>query len=80
MPGETIQIKEDGSILINGDLLNENYGRELILNSGRAEVPITIGEDEYFVLGDNRNASEDSRSERIGNVKRENVGGKVFLE
>ena len=68
MPGETIQIKEDGSILINGDLLNENYGRELILNSGRAEGPITIGEDEYFVLGDNRNASEDSRSERIGTL------------
>jgi signal peptidase I len=78
LPGETVQIK-DGLIYINGELLEEHYGSEPILNPGRAAQPILMGEDEYFVLGDNRNISKDSRYESVGNVKKKNIGGRAFL-
>ena len=51
MPGETVQIDYDGNIYINGSLLEESYGREVIQNPGRAAEPITLGKDEYFVMG-----------------------------
>lgn len=78
MPGEKVQII-DGRIYINDELLEENYGKEPIEDPGRAAEPIYLGEDEYFVLGDNRNRSKDSRSEQVGNVKKENIGGRVIL-
>lgn len=78
LPGETVQIKS-GKIYINGEVLKENYGKDPILDPGRAAQPITLGDDEYFVLGDNRNISKDSRYPSVGNVKRENIGGKVFF-
>lgn len=78
LPGETIQII-DGNIYINGEILEENYGKEPILDPGRAVQPITLGEDEYFVLGDNRNISKDSRYPNVGNVKKKNIGGKAFF-
>jgi len=78
LPGETVQII-DGKIYINGEVLEENYGKEPILDPGRAVQPISLGEDEYFVLGDNRNISKDSRYPNVGNVKRENIGGKAFF-
>lgn len=78
LPGERVQI-ENGFIYINGELLDESYGKdnELILNPGRASQEIKLGEDEYFVLGDNRNNSSDSRE--IGNIKREDIEGKAWL-
>ncbi len=81
LPGETIQIKEDGSIYINGEKFTESYGREVIQpeNIGRAEQPIELGEDEYFVMGDNRNNSSDSRTDVVGNIKREDIIGKAWL-
>lgn len=81
LPGETIQIKEDGSIYIDGERLYEAYGNEVILpeNIGRAAEPITLGEDEYFVMGDNRNHSGDSRSKAVGNVKRHQIIGRAFV-
>ncbi|HIZ08776.1 MAG TPA: signal peptidase I [Candidatus Eubacterium avistercoris] len=77
-PGDTIQI-QDGVVYVNGDAL-ESANRESIENAGLAEEPVTVGEDEYFVLGDNRNNSEDSRYASIGNVKKEDIAGKVWFQ
>lgn len=81
LPGETVQIMEDGSIYINGEKLEEAYGREVIQPEtiGRAAEPIVLGEDEYFVMGDNRNNSSDSRTDIVGNIKREDIIGKAWL-
>ena len=81
LPGETVQIMEDGSIYINGEKLEESYGREVIKPEtiGRAADPIVLEEDEYFVMGDNRNNSSDSRTDMVGNIKREDIIGKAWL-
>ena len=81
MPGETVQIDEDGVIYINGEKLEESYGNAVILESriGLASEPVLLGEDEYFVLGDNRNDSRDSRMEDVGNVRREEIVGKAWI-
>lgn len=76
LPGETIQII-DGIIYINGEVLEENYGSEKIENPGIAILPITLNENEYFVLGDNRNNSSDSRN--IGLITRDEIIGKVVI-
>lgn len=78
MPGETIQIIGT-DIYINGEILEENYGTEPIDDPGRAAEPITLGDDEYFVMGDNRNISKDSRTDDVGNVKKENIGGRAIF-
>ena len=68
LPGETVQIDEQGNIYVDGEVLDESYGREVILDPGEAEEPITLDDDEYFVLGDNRNASSDSRDPSVGKI------------
>lgn len=79
MPGETVQIDYDGNIYINGSLLKESYWREVIQNPGRAAEPITLGKDEYFVMGDNRNNSSDSRDPSVGNIHRKDIIGRAWV-
>ena len=81
LPGETVQIDEQGNIYINGEILSESYGREIIRpeNVGLAAEPIVLGEDEYFVMGDNRNNSTDSRFAQVGNIKREDIIGRAWV-
>lgn len=79
LPEETVYIDEEGTIFIDGVPLEENYGKEVIADPGRAYEPITLGEDEYFVLGDNRNNSSDSRDPVVGNIHREEFVGKAWM-
>jgi ABC-type oligopeptide transport system ATPase subunit len=69
----------NGNIYINGEILEEEYGIEKIEDPGVAIEEIILGVDEYFVLGDNRNKSEDSRFANIGNVTKEQIVGKAWL-
>ncbi len=79
LPGETIQITGN-TIYINGEVLKENYGREPMESGGIAEEAITLGDDEFFVLGDNRNESIDSRDgTEVGVVKKENIDGHAVI-
>ena len=78
LPGETVQIK-GGFIFINGEVLSVEDGLEQVSLAGRADTPIQLEQDEYFLLGDNRDSSEDSRFSNIGNVKREQIYGKVWF-
>lgn len=80
LPGESVQIKE-GEVYINGKLLGETYGIEKINigEEGIAKDMIVLGEDEYFVLGDNRNHSSDSRDGSVGILKREELIGRAWL-
>lgn len=78
MPGETVQIIGE-DIFINSELLTESFGKDPIKNPGIAVNPIQLAEDEYFVLGDNRTVSLDSRYEEVGPVKKENIGGRAIF-
>ncbi len=89
LPGETVQI-QDGQVLINGQVLEEKgitmevdgemvKLEKKIALAGLAENLIVLGEDEYFLLGDNRDSSEDSRFANVGNVKESQIIGKVWF-
>lgn len=79
LPGETVRIDTNGTIYIDDVELIESYGREVINNPGNAINEITLGTDEYFVLGDNRNNSEDSRFSDVGAVHKGEIIGKAWL-
>ena len=79
LPGETIFIDEEGNIFIDDELLTESYGKEIIKDAGRAYEPVTLGEDEYFVMGDNRNNSQDSRDPTVGNIARSDIIGRAWI-
>ena len=76
LPGETVKIK-NGIIYINDEALKEKVKTETIENAGLAEEGIKLDDNEYFVLGDNRNDSEDSRFASVGNVLRNEILGKA---
>ena len=80
LPGETIYINEKSDVYINGELYQEDYLMEAYMEDpGVAGVPFTLKEGEYFVMGDNRNNSTDSRKLSIGTVKREEITGRAFM-
>ena len=78
LPGETIQII-DGYVYIDGRFYAEDESYDMIADAGIAETPLKLGEKEYFVLGDNRNNSEDSRSGNIGTVHADAIEGKAWF-
>ena len=78
LPGETVKI-EEGKIFVNGKELEEEYETSAIVDAGLASEEITLAGDEFFVLGDNRESSTDSRMPEIGNVKRSEIEGKAWF-
>ena len=78
LPGETVQII-NGKVYIDGELLEEDENFDKIVDAGIAENEILLNDNEYFVLGDNRNSSEDSRSGNIGAVRGDNIIGKAWF-
>lgn len=80
LPGETIQIKGN-DVYINGKIIEDGYGKTIMLegDEGTATEPITLGEDEFFVLGDNREVSLDSRDEGLGPISRTDIVGKSLI-
>lgn len=78
LPGETVQIS-NGNILINGAVYNENKDFPEISNAGLASDGVSLESGEYFILGDNRNNSEDSRYGDIGNINKKYIVGKVWF-
>lgn len=78
LPGETVQI-EDGLLYINGKAADTTEHFSNIALAGLAENPVVLGDDEYFLLGDNTENSEDSRFSNVGNVNRRQIKGKAWL-
>ncbi|MCI8889041.1 MAG: signal peptidase I [Hungatella sp.] len=78
LPGEVVQII-DNFVYIDGEPLYGENGLNQAVLAGIAQNPVTLGEDEYFLLGDNRDGSEDSRFANIGNVGRNQIQGKIWL-
>lgn len=78
LPGETVQIR-GGQVYIDGRLLDEPEGLCFISLAGIADQPVKLLENEYFLLGDNRDSSEDSRFSNVGNVNGKQILGKVWI-
>jgi signal peptidase I len=78
LPGETVQIK-DGDIYINGKIVEDIVKADVMNNYGLAQEPVKLEKNEYFVLGDNRNNSEDSRFASVGMIRRDEIIGKAFV-
>ena len=78
MPGETVEIADDGTIYINGEVLEENYGYGKT-RPQEMSGPVELGDNEYFVLGDNREISLDSRYGEVGNIPRSIIIGRAWL-
>ena len=78
LPGETIEVK-DGYLYVDGiRLLDDEYG--LMVDPGLADSEFKLDEGEYFVLGDNRNNSEDSRNGNIGAVTKDTMVGRIWFK
>lgn len=78
VPGESVRIDEIGNIYINEEPLLEPYGKEMIRDAGLASTSVHLSSDEFFVLGDNRNNSSDSRDAVVGPIKRKDIIGKAW--
>ena len=78
IPGDTVRI-EDGQVRINGQVYLDDRSYPSILNPGLASKDIVLESNEYFLLGDNRNDSEDSRFADVGNIMKNEIIGKVWF-
>ncbi|MCD7866596.1 MAG: signal peptidase I [Clostridiales bacterium] len=78
-PGDVIDIDEEGNVSVNGELLDEPYVTEKALGETDLTYPYQVPENRYFVMGDNRATSVDSRSSAIGCIDVDQVVGKVIL-
>ena len=79
LPDDNIVIDDDGYVYVNGELLSEPYVSDLSLGDCDLDFPYTVPGDGYFVMGDKRSNSVDSRNSVIGVVTREDLIGKVFV-
>lgn len=76
LPGDTIDIQE-GKVLVNGETLDAAFGFDLVEDYGD-NLPLTVPEGEYFVMGDNRNNSSDSRYADVGTISKSDMLGRAF--
>lgn len=79
IPGDWIEIDTDGTVYLNGEKLDEPYAQQLAVGECDLEFPFQVPQEEYFVLGDMRESSIDSRNTLIGCVEKEQIVGKVFF-
>ena len=79
LPGEIVQVKDGYTYIYGKKLTSDIYGREVMDEPGIAEEPIKLGSDEYFVLGDNRNHSSDSRVASVGVLTRDMLIGRAWV-
>ena len=80
MEGDTVDIDfTTGDVFVNGELQQEPYIAEPTITAGDLSLPITLGEDQIFVMGDNRNGSRDSRNSEIGCLDRRDIVGKAIF-
>ena len=80
MPGDEIEIDTDGNVSVNGQPLEEPYLREKSLEKCQLEFPVTVPEGTFFVLGDNRAVSVDSRDLSVGYVRKDQVVGRAVIK
>lgn len=78
LPGETVQIK-DNTIFIDGKPLEENYSEDFYTDGKMATKKMQLGDNDYFVLGDNRDVSKDSREKDIGLLNRKSIIGRAWF-
>jgi signal peptidase I len=79
LPGDWIEIDTDGTIYVNGDKLEEPYVQQMALGECDLEFPFQVPQEQYFVVGDMRESSIDSRNSLIGCIPRDQIVGKVFF-
>ena len=79
IPGDWIEIDTDGTVYLNGEKLDEPYAQRLAVGECDLEFPFQVPQEQYFVMGDMRESSIDSRNTLIGCVEKEQIVGKVFF-
>ena len=78
LPGDWIEIDTDGTVYLNGEMLDEPYVVHKALGECDIEFPFQVPQEQYFVVGDMRESSIDSRNSLIGCIKKDQIVGKVF--